>query len=67
MNVKKKTAVEKISESEKTALYSISFENDGTTEFENFVYTACAYRNRQSFWGIEERELNGIDDVVFEI
>ncbi|MDD6751093.1 MAG: hypothetical protein PUE06_02970 [Bacteroidales bacterium] len=37
MNVKKKTAVEKISESEKTALYSISFENDGTTEFEKFV------------------------------
>ena len=37
MNVKKKTTVEKISESEKTALYSISFENDGTTEFEKFV------------------------------
>ena len=37
MNVKKKTAVEKISESEKTALYSISFEKDGTTEFEKFV------------------------------
>ena len=46
MNVKKKTTVEKISESEKTALYSISLEKDGTTEFENFVYTACAYRNR---------------------
>ena len=67
MNVKKKTTAEKISESEKTALYSISFEKDGTTEFENCVYIACAYRNRQSFWGIEERELNGIDDVVFEI
>ena len=37
MNVKKKTTVEKISESEKTALYSISFKNDGTTEFEKFV------------------------------
>ena len=37
MNVKKKTTVEKISESEKTALYSISFEKDGTTEFEKFV------------------------------
>ena len=37
MNVKKKTEVEKISESEKTALYSISFEKDGTTEFEKFV------------------------------
>ena len=35
MNVKKKTTVEKISDAEKTALYSISFENDGTTEFEN--------------------------------
>ena len=35
--MKKKTTVEKISESEKTALYSISFENDGTTEFEKFV------------------------------
>ena len=37
MNVKKKTTVEKISESEKTALYAISFEKDGTTEFEKFV------------------------------
>ena len=37
MNVKKKTEVEKISESEKTALYSISFEKDGTNEFEKFV------------------------------
>ena len=35
--MKKKTEVEKISESEKTALYSISFEKDGTTEFEKFV------------------------------
>lgn len=37
MNLKKKTTVEKISESEKSALYSISFEKDGTTEFEKFV------------------------------
>ena len=37
MCMKKKTTVEKISESEKTALYSISFEIDGTTEFEKFV------------------------------
>ena len=35
--MKRKTTVEKISESEKTALYSISFEKDGTTEFEKFV------------------------------
>ena len=37
MNVKKKTTVERISESEKSALYSISFEKDRTTEFEKFV------------------------------
>ena len=41
MIVKKKTAVEKISESEKMALYSISFEKDGTTEFEKFVEEFC--------------------------
>ena len=35
--MKKKTAVEKISESRKSTLYSISFEKDGTTEFEKFV------------------------------
>lgn len=33
----KKTTLELISESEKTTLYSISFELDGTTEFEKFV------------------------------
>lgn len=37
MNVKKKTTIELLSESEKTSLYSISFEMDGTTEFEKFV------------------------------
>lgn len=35
--VKKKTTVDLISKSGKTALYSISFEMDGTTEFEKFV------------------------------
>ncbi len=35
--MKKKTVLEKISESEKATLYSISFEKDGTTEFEKFV------------------------------
>lgn len=35
--VKKKTTVDLISKSDKTALYSISFEMDGTTEFEKFV------------------------------
>lgn len=38
MNVKKKkTTVELLNESEKASLYSISFEMDGTTEFEKFV------------------------------
>jgi hypothetical protein len=37
MVVKKKTSVELIDESDKVALYSISFEMDGTTEFEKFV------------------------------
>ena len=35
--VKKKTSVELMNESEKVSLYSISFEMDGTTEFEKFV------------------------------
>ena len=37
LNVKKKTTVELLNESEKASLYSISFEMDGTTEFEKFV------------------------------
>ncbi len=37
MNGKKKTTVELLNESEKASLYSISFEMDGTTEFEKFV------------------------------
>jgi hypothetical protein len=35
--MKKKTTIDLITESEKTSLYSISFEMDGTTEFEKFV------------------------------
>ena len=35
--LKKKTTVEELGKSEKTTLYSISFEMDGTTEFEKFV------------------------------
>lgn len=35
--MKKKTTLDIISESEKATLYSISFEKDGTTEFEKFV------------------------------
>ncbi len=37
MTVKKKTTVELLKESEKASLYSISFEMDGTTEFEKLV------------------------------
>lgn len=37
MIVKKKTTVELLTESEKASLYSISFEMDGSTEFEKFV------------------------------
>ena len=37
MDVKKKTTVELLNESENVSLYSISFEMDGTTEFEKFV------------------------------
>lgn len=35
--MKKKSTLDKISESQKATLYSISFEKDGTTEFEKFV------------------------------
>ena len=35
--MKKKTTLDIISKSQKTTLYSISFEKDGTTEFEKFV------------------------------
>lgn len=37
MVITKRTTVDLIRESDKTALYSISFEVDGTTEFEKFV------------------------------
>ena len=36
--MRKKTTVEKITESEKVCLYSISFEMDGTTEFEKLIF-----------------------------
>ena len=35
--MKKKATLDIISKSQKTTLYSISFEKDGTTEFEKFV------------------------------
>lgn len=37
--MKKQTALAVIGQSEKATLYSISFEKDGTTEFEKFVRT----------------------------
>lgn len=37
MKVKRKATVELLNESEKASLYSISFEMDGTMEFEKFV------------------------------
>ena len=37
MNVKKKANVELLKESQQVSLYSISFQMDGTTEFEKFV------------------------------
>ena len=35
--MKKKTTLEEITSSEKVTIYSISFEMDGTTEFEKFI------------------------------
>lgn len=37
MIVKKKTTAQLMNESEKATLYSISFEMDGTTEFEKIL------------------------------
>ena len=83
MNVKKKTTVELLNESETASLYSISFEMDGTTEFEKFVaefeMNATFNRDYQRFEkildeniekgyvSIEEKELTGIEDITFEI
>ena len=38
MVVAKRATIELINESDRVSLYSISFEADGTTEFEKFVY-----------------------------
>ena len=38
MVVAKRATIELINESERVSLYSISFEDDGTTEFEKFVF-----------------------------
>ena len=63
MNVKKKTTVELLNESEKASLYSISFEMDGTTEFEKILDENIA----KGYVSIEEKELSGIEDITFEI
>ena len=63
MNVKKKTTVELLNESEKSSLYSISFEMDGTTEFEKILNENIA----KGYVSIEEKELSGIEDITFEI
>jgi|GEM_PF-4202080 len=63
MNVKKKTTVELLNESEKASLYSISFEMDGTTEFEKILGEKIA----KGYVSIEEKELTGIEDITFEI
>ncbi len=58
MAITKKTTVDLIRESDKTALYSISFEVDGTTwlpflsKEESFGCIAYAYLNRLSFWAM---------------
>ena len=63
MNVKKKTTVELLSASEKASLYSISFEMDGTTEFEKILNENIV----KGYVSIEEKELTGIEDITFEI
>lgn len=63
MNVKKKTTVELLNESEKASLYSISFEMDGTTEFEKILNENI----EKGYVSIEEKELSGIEDITFEI
>ena len=63
MIVKKKTTVELLNESEKASLYSISFEMDGTTEFEKILNDNIA----KGYVSIEEKDLSGIEDITFEI
>ncbi|MBO5635124.1 MAG: hypothetical protein J5907_06870 [Bacteroidales bacterium] len=61
--MKKKTTVELLNESEKASLYSISFEMDGTTEFEKILNENI----EKGYVSIEEKELSGIEDITFEI
>ena len=59
----KKTTLDIISESNKTTLYSISFEKDGTTEFEKILKENI----EKGYISVNEKELIGTDNIVFEI
>ena len=61
MIVKKKTAVDLIDESEKTALYSISFEKDGTTEFEKFV---SAFEENATYNNDYQRIISALQSIL---
>ena len=70
MDMKKIATVEILNESEKASLYSISFEMDGTTEFEKFVSEfeiILKESVKKGYVSIEEKELLGIEDIAFEI
>ncbi len=70
MDMKKRATVEILNESEKASLYSISFEMDGTTEFEIFVSEfeiILKESVKKGYVSIEEKELSGIEDIAFEI
>jgi len=56
--MKKRTTLDVIGQSDRTTLYSISFERDGTTEFEKILNENL----EKGFVRIEEKELTGIDD-----
>lgn len=59
----KKTTLDIISKSNKTTLYSISFEKDGTTEFEKILKENI----EKGYISVNEKELIGTDNIVFEI
>ena len=81
--MKKNTTLEVITSSEAATIYSISFEMDGTTEFEkfvqefennatlnkhlNYVLAALGQILEKGAVTIEGRELTGIEDKVFKI
>ena len=68
--MRKKTTLDVIGQSNKTSLYSISFETDGTTEFEKFVAEfemILKEEMEKGYVSIEEKELTGIENVDFYI